>query len=175
MKLSEHFGVDEFRCHCGTCGEPIVDLELVENLERWRAILNQDLAPGQEEHILLITSGCRCAAWNGHEGGKPGSSHLYDPQAGKAGKAADCWSPTRSVGEIYTAALQVEGFKGIGLAPPVATKDAPDGKGRPGYVHVDVRPTATRAQWGYNDNGVVVAIADVLPRVGIGPEPGMVV
>ncbi len=176
-KLSEHFALSEFRCHGPECSliEPIVAPELIENLECWRAILNLNLAPGEKEHRLIINSGCRCPVHNSREGGKPGSAHLYDPHTGKACRAADCWCPTRPVGEIYQAALQVEAFKGIGLAPPVAADPAKGIAGRRGYVHVDVRPTATRAQWGYNERGVVVALASVLPGIGIDPARRVVV
>ena len=169
MKLSDHFSSSEFRCHGPECQtvEPIVDPELVENLEKWRALLNASIQPGQPEHKLIVNSGCRCAVWNSHEGGKPGSSHLYDPLTGQAGKAADCYSPTRSVREVYQAALKVAAFKGIGLAPPVPPDPAKGIKGRVGYVHVDVRGTATRAQWGYDDRGIVVALTSVLPKLGI--------
>ena len=169
MKLSAHFDSKEFRCRGPECHgvEPIVDQELVENLERWRALLNADVQPGQKEHILIITSGCRCPVWNSHEGGKPGSAHLYDPETGKAGMAADCYSPTRPVGEVYQAALQVVAFKGIGVAPA--------NESHPGYVHVDVRPTRLRSQWGYNDSRLVVAIGDVLPRITPGAAGDRVV
>ncbi len=167
MKLSAHFGSHEFRCHGPECQgvEPIVNPELVENLEKWRALLNANTQPGQDEHRLIVNSGCRCPVHNSKEGGKLGSSHLYDPATGKAGAAADCYSPTRSVREIYEAALQVPGFMGIGLAPPVAADPAKGIKARVGYVHVDVRSTATRAQWGYDESGVVVALAAVLPKL----------
>ncbi len=169
MKLSEHFDSTEFQCHGPECHgvEPIVAPELVENLEKWRALLNADLTPGEAEHILIIDSGCRCAVWNQHEGGKTGSLHLYNPITGLAGKAADAYSPTRSVREIYEAALQVPGFHGVGLAPPVAADPAKGVKARRGYVHVDVRPVLARVQWGYDEHGNTVALALVLPSIGM--------
>ena len=169
MQLSAHFDSKEFRCHGPECEmvEPLVSPELVENLERWRALLNADLAPGQSEHGLVINSGCRCSTWNAKQGGKASSQHLYNPHTGLPGRAADVYSPTRSVREVYLAALRVEGFKGIGLAPPVAPDPLKGVKGREGYVHVDVRPTLTVVRWGYSDNGATVALASVLPRLGI--------
>jgi hypothetical protein len=167
MKLSAHFGSEEFRCHCGACGEPLVSPELVENLESWRALLNADLAPGEKEHVLKITSGCRCTTWNKQQGGKAGSQHLYNPHVGLMGRAADVYSPTRSLREVYLAAIHIPGFKGIGLAPPVEADSAKGRKGRAGYVHVDVRPSGTVARWGYSDDGATVALATVLPKLGI--------
>lgn len=175
MKLSEHFGSHEFQCHGPECSliEPLVDPELVENLEKWRALLNANLTPGQAEHVLKINSGARCVTWNKHEGGKTGSLHLYNPHTGLPCKAADCYSPTLSIRQIYEAALQVVGFQGVGLAPPVAPNPAKGIPGRRGYVHVDVRATLVRVQWGYDDLGKTVALALVLPGIGLGVEDGV--
>jgi hypothetical protein len=172
MKLSDHFGSNEFQCPCKACVgiEPIVDPKLIENLEKLRALLNANLAPGEKENGLSVTSGCRCPAHNKAEKGATSSRHLYDPATGKAGQAADVWCRTRPTREIYQAALNIPAFKGIGLAPPHAAilPDPAHGKpGRsalPGYVHVDVRPDVLRAQWGYDASGAVVALATVLPR-----------
>jgi hypothetical protein len=173
MKLSDHFDSDEFRCPCQGCQgiEPLVAPELVSNLEKLRAILNADLKPGDPEHRISVNSGCRCPAHNAREGGAKASQHLYDPVTGKAGHAADVWCPTRRTREVYEAALTVEGFKGIGLAPPQApvAEDKAAGKpgrpGLPGYVHVDVRPVDTRVQWGYGPGGKQVELAAVLPKL----------
>jgi hypothetical protein len=166
MRLSAHFDSDEFRCHCGACGEPLVDPGLIESLEAWRAILNADLKPGKKEHALKVTSGCRCVVWNRKQGGKASSQHLYNPHTGLPCRAADVQCPTVPLKNLYVAALQVPGFRGIGLAPPVAP-DPSTGQGRAGYVHVDVRYAMARVQWGYSDSGATVAIANVLPKLGI--------
>jgi hypothetical protein len=171
MQLPDHFGLNEFRCPCRGCLGvlPIVAPELVSNLEKLRAILNANLAPGAAEHRLAITSGCRCPVKNKLDGGATNSQHLYDPATGKAGHAADVWCPTRPTREVYQAALTVAAFKGIGLAPPqpAIPPDPEHGQpGRPalpGYVHVDVRPDPLRAQWGYDPAGAVVTLASVLP------------
>lgn len=147
-----------------------MDPELVENLEKWRALLNANLTPGSKEHVLKINSGARCVTWNKHEGGKTGSLHLYNLHTGLASKAADAYSPTRSVREIYEAALKVAGFHGVGLAPPVAPNPSKGIPGRRGYVHVDVRSTLARVQWGYDDRGRTVALALVLPGIGLGVD-----
>ena len=165
MKLSAHFDSDQFRCRCGACGEPLIAPELIESLEAWRAILNADCKEGDKEHRLILTSGCRCVAWNQHEGGKASSQHLYNPHTGLAGRAADAWCPTRPLGEVYQAALQVPRFQGIGLAPPVAPDASKGRTGHPGYVHVGVRATRARVQWGYDEDNRTVALARVLPRI----------
>lgn len=172
MKLSDHFGSNEFQCPCKACAkiEPIVDPKLIENLEKLRTLLNADVKPGEKEHGLTVTSGCRCPAHNKKEGGAPSSRHLYDPATGKAGQAADVFCLTRPTREVYQAALTIPAFKGIGLAPPqpAIPPDPSHGKpGRPalpGYVHVDVRPDVLRAQWGYDNSGAVVALSVVLPK-----------
>jgi hypothetical protein len=170
MKLSDHFDSKEFRCHGNDCGEPVVDLRLVENLEKLRGLLNADRKEGEPEHQLIVTSGWRCAYWNKAQGGQAGSQHLYNPHTGKPSRAADVYSPTRPVGEVYQASLAlsgVGGFRGIGLAPPVAADAGKGRKGHPGYVHVDVRLSDSLARWGYDDGGRVVAIGSVLPRIGL--------
>ena len=165
MKLSAHFDSNEFRCRCGLCGEPLVAPELVAGLEAWRAILNADCKEGHKEHRLILTSGARCPVWNEKQGGKATSQHLYIPRLGIVSRAADAYCPTRSLREVYEAALQVAAFQGIGLAPPVAPDAAKGRKGHPGYVHVDVRPAIARVQWGYDEDNRTVALAVVLPRI----------
>ena len=166
-QLSVHFKLEEFSCHCGACGEPLIDPGLIESLETWRAIINARLAPGEKEHALTITSGCRCVAWNKHECGKASSQHLYNPHIGLSGLAADVQCSTVPLRSLYAAALQVPRFRGIGLAPPVAPESSQGHQARPGYVHVDVRYAMARVQWGYSDSGSTVAIANVLPKLGI--------
>jgi Peptidase M15. len=172
MKLSDNFDSNEFRCPCKACTgiESIVAPELIENLEKLRALLNADIKPGEKEHGLTVTSGCRCPDHNKKEGGATSSRHLYDPTTGKAGQAADIFCTTRPTREVYQAALTIPGFKGIGLAPPQMaippdpSTHKPGRPALPGYVHVDVRPDLLRSQWGYDDSGAVVALATVLPR-----------
>ena len=172
MKLSDYFGSNEFQCPCKSCigVEPIVDPKLISNLEKLRAILNADLKPGEKEHGLTVTSGCRCPDYNRDEHGAKGSQHLYNPVTGQPGRAADVYCRTRPTREVYEAALTIPAFKGIGLAPPQAAILPDKATGRPGrpalpgYVHVDVRPDVLRSQWGYDDSGATVALATVLPR-----------
>jgi len=64
---SEHFNSTDFACHCG-CGFDSPDPVLIFFLECLR------------EHFgnkpITVNSGCRCAYWNTHEGGKKNSRHL---------------------------------------------------------------------------------------------------
>jgi len=167
MKLSDNFDSQEFRCRGPECHgvEPLVDRELVENLEKLRGLLNADLAPGAKPHVLIISSGARCFTHNATKevGGKPSSQHLYNLITGQGCRAADVYSPTRSVREVYEAALTIPEFKGVGLAPPVKPDFAKAIRGRRGYVHVDVRDAVARAQWGYDAAGRTTSLAQVLP------------
>ena len=70
--LSQNFNRSEFACNCG-CGSDTVDAELVQILEAVRRKFDQP---------LIVTSGCRCPAFNMTEGGAVDSQHLY-------GRAAD--------------------------------------------------------------------------------------
>ena len=172
MKLSAHFDSSEFRCRCILCRnvEALVADELVQGLEELRSLLNADLAEGKPEHILVINSGARCFSHNSSKavGGKKSSQHLYNPIIGRQCRAADVYSPTRSTRAVYEAALTIPAFKGVGLAPPSLDWITTDGvKGHRGYVHVDVRDTVARAQWGYDDRGKTVALASVLPRLAL--------
>lgn len=72
MKISKHFNREEFACKC-KCGFDTVDIELLRVLERLR------------EHFakpVVITSGCRCDAYNKKIGGSSNSQHTK-------GRAAD--------------------------------------------------------------------------------------
>ena len=70
--ISKHFTRWEFECKCG-CGYDTVDTQLIATLEAVR------------EHFgrpVVITSGCRCEAYNERVGGSKKSQH-------KLGRAAD--------------------------------------------------------------------------------------
>ena len=167
MKLSDHFDSKEFRCHCFACGEPLVDPRLIVGLEQLRGILNAGITDPAKQHRITLTSGCRCPAYNLREHGQPNSQHLYDRGIGKLSKAADIFSATRSIRQVYAAALLVGAFHGIGLAPPVAADPAQGRQAHPGYLHVDVRDAVARAQWGYDESSRIVALASVLNRIGM--------
>lgn len=164
MKLSDHFDSKEFRCRCFACGEPLVDPRLIGRLEQLRAILNAEIPEPAKQHRITVTSGCRCPARNLNEGGKSNSRHLYDRSAGKAGQAADIYSPTVPVWDLYEAA-QTAHLQGIGVALPVAAEPATGRTSRLGYLHVDVRDV--HARWGYDDDNRVVALAEILKQRGV--------
>ena len=166
MKLSDHFDSKEFRCRCFACGEPLVDPMLVQALEQLRGILNAEIPEPAKQHRIAVTSGCRCPIYNQQKRGQPNSQHLYDRGTGKPCKAADIFSATRSIRQVYAAALLVAAFHGIGLAPPVAADPAQGRQAHPGYLHVDVRDAMARAQWGYDEDSRIVALASVLNRIG---------
>lgn len=70
--LTKDFNRSEFECNCG-CGFNTVDYELANALQELRDHFDKS---------VTISSGCRCAAHNAREGGKPSSQHLL-------GRAAD--------------------------------------------------------------------------------------
>jgi uncharacterized protein YcbK (DUF882 family) len=72
MKVSKNFSREEFACKCG-CGFSVVDVELLDILERVRVHFNSP---------VKINSACRCNEHNINVGGSIGSKH-------KLGIAAD--------------------------------------------------------------------------------------
>lgn len=69
--LSEHFGSDEFACHCG-CGYKEVNKELITVLEDIRNHFGK---------VVTIHSGCRCAKHNKSVNGANKSQHLLGTAA----------------------------------------------------------------------------------------------
>ena len=65
-KLSKDFEVWEFACSCG-CGYEDIDPKLVEKLQMLRDLVGKP---------IVVTSGCRCKAYNKHIGGVSNSPHL---------------------------------------------------------------------------------------------------
>ena len=74
QRLTDHFGILEFHCHCAytTCTFTYIDTDLLLALEELRQIVGP----------LRVLSGFRCSAYNHAVGGKPGSYHML-------GKAVD--------------------------------------------------------------------------------------
>jgi len=116
-KLSDHFAVSEFSCHCAypNCSIVYVDETLIDKLEQLRKEL------GRHIHI---NSGFRCTAHNRDVGGKKGSYHLL-------GKAADIHVDDVSLDDLYEHCVSI--FDGIGIYP------------NKGFMHCDTR--GNKARW----------------------------
>ena len=112
-KLSEHFSKKEFACKC--CGKFIPCPELVEKLEKFRAICGNK--------PMTISNGTRCEKHNKEVGGASKSQHLY-------GTAADVQKVAGLTVDQMAKLAEQAGFTGIG-------------KYNWG-VHVDVRKTPAR-------------------------------
>ena len=119
--LSKNFNRYEFACKCGR-GFDSVSLELVRGLQELRDQFNEP---------VIITSGCRCVAWNKKVGGVVGSQHTL-------GNAADVriirWSPAI----VAVGAAKIEGFFHGGIAV------------YPNFTHLDVRGKTARWGLGWN-------------------------
>ena len=119
--LSQHFSSHEFICPCALCHNiaPLIDLALVDALEKLRAILARP---------LRILSGYRCRSHNANVSGSPTSQHCL-------GRAADLAAPLDlSPDAMADAASHVPAFRhgGIGVYS--------------WGIHVDVRTTGA-ARW----------------------------
>lgn len=64
--LSKYFSKSEITCKCG-CGFDSLDIQLLSYLNKIRETLGRP---------VIITSGCRCQAYNIKVGGKPDSAHI---------------------------------------------------------------------------------------------------
>lgn len=117
VRLSPHFTLAEFDCHCHrkTCTVTYVDSVLIEYLEEKRSMLGKP---------LIILSGFRCTAHNKSVGGKPGSQHLQ-------GKAAD---------------LKLKRYDILGYADFFKDAEGLGIYKSQHFLHVDVRPLG-RARW----------------------------
>lgn len=108
-RLTENFREEEFFCKCpdANCNgkrHGIINLELVEKIQRIRNLLNKK---------IFVISGIRCPSWNTHERGHRDSFHLS-----KWGLASDlgverAWSREETI-ELYLAAEKI-GFNGLGF------------------------------------------------------------
>jgi len=115
--LSQHFSRKEFECpHCGKCE---VDPDLIDSLEKLRAVLGKP---------IIVHSGYRCPEHNAAVGGAHGSEHMEV-------KAADISVQGLALWQLKLAAVQVPRFAegGIGSYP------------QDGHLHLDVR--ANPARW----------------------------
>lgn len=115
QKISLNFSREEFACKC-ECGFDVVDVELIQLLERIRTHFG--------DKPMTISSGARCKTHNKNEGGGVASQHLL-------GKAADIY--IEGVRPFYVSNWVSKCFPkryGIGKYDS--------------FTHVDVRSTPTR-------------------------------
>lgn len=114
IMVSTHFNRKEFQCKCG-CGFCAVDVELLDVLEKARKYFSNP---------VLITSGCRCEAYNKSIGGASKSKHVKAIASDIAVKNV----PPDDVAEYFE-----------GMYPDKY------GIGRyTGWTHIDVRETPAR-------------------------------
>jgi hypothetical protein len=124
-RVSEHFSLIEFVCHCPRCQavgpsliEGKIDPILVQSLERLREILGKP---------ITINSGYRCRDHNAEVGGAKQSQHVF-------GRAADIHVKGVDQKTLAEIAERVEDFEAGGIGT------------YPRWVHVDVRRTG-KARW----------------------------
>jgi hypothetical protein len=127
-RVSEHFIIDEFRCHGECCADRInvgdgIALELLAKLEALRNLVNRP---------INLTCAYRCPVHNRKVGGVETSTHVL-------GQAADIYVNDLSV-ESLAAASYVIDFSGIGQYP------------NDGFVHVSV---GKEGRWIKDDRGYV--------------------
>ena len=119
-KLSKNFDKWEFACGCG-CGYDDISPKLVDKLQELRDLVGEP---------VIITSGCRCHAYNRHIGGVINSPHLE-------GLAAD---------------IQVEGVAPLTLAV-IANRIPYIRIGiYPKHIHIDVKPPNPSKYWLVKNN-----------------------
>lgn len=121
-KISDHFTVKEFLCHCGACSTCIIDDDLIGRLESLRIFTG---AP------IRINSGYRCQA---HQDALrlQGLETSTGPSTHTLGQAADIECKSLSGSELEALA-RIAGFTSVGVASM--------------WVHVDLRPGYRR--WSY--------------------------
>jgi len=71
--LTTNISRHEIACNC-ECGYDSIDFEVVRVVQEACDCFSGMLG---KKCILTINSGCRCVAWNDHEGGSENSQHLY--------------------------------------------------------------------------------------------------
>ena len=98
IQLSEHFNSWEFECPCDRCTVQVIDMDLIEHLEKLRAHFNQP---------INIDSGYRCPHHNTDVGGALHSQHVR-------GKAADVKITNVSPSTVWKYVTDTKMFDGIG-------------------------------------------------------------
>ncbi len=114
-KLSAHFDIGEFTCHCCGGGASLISDRLIELLEQLR------VKAGKPIHV---NCGYRCPPHNAAVGGVPNSQHVL-------GTAADITIPALSFNDAKRLVEQID-FDGTGWYPP-------EYDGGAWFIHVDVR------------------------------------
>ena len=119
-KLSANFSVYEFGCGCG-CGYDDISPKLVDKLQSLRDLVGKP---------IIVTSGCRCHAYNRHIRGVINSPHLE-------GLAAD---------------IQVKGMTPLTLAV-LADRIYYIRIGiYPKHLHIDIKPPNPSKYWLVKNN-----------------------
>lgn len=122
-QLSQHFNSSEFDCPCTNCKHTLIDLTMIEQLEKMRDLLGTK---------LVVTSGFRCPEYQqelklkGYETAAGVSQH-------ELGRAADVTNGVALGLELEEAASKA-GFLAIGRGKH--------------WVHVDMR-TGKERRWSY--------------------------
>lgn len=116
-RLSNGFTVSEFRCKCGKKHDTIIDTELIDKLEKLRAVLGCSK--------IVVNSGYRCSSHDKAVGGNGEGQHTKGTAAdikcyGKDGKVINT--------KYVACTAQDIGFRGIGNIDKSYTA-----------IHVDVR------------------------------------
>lgn len=128
-----HFSAAELQCrgtNCSVdrlhgCGVNGCKQSLVDALERFRDLVGKP---------VQVDSAYRCPVHNAGVGGAGKSEHVE-------GLAADIRVAGMTAAELEAIARKIPAIRGIGRDD------------KRGYVHIDVRPTVTLAQWSYDDQG----------------------
>lgn len=111
---NKHFSRKEFACKCG-CGFNVVDVDLLELLTYVRCYFDKP---------VIITSGCRCEAYNEKIGGTKNSKH-------KLGLAADIVVKDINPNDVYNFLCLLSGERnGIGKYD--------------NFTHIDIRKEKAR-------------------------------
>jgi len=79
--LSRNISRYEIACNCG-CGFDSMDIKTIEIIQECAEHVKD--ATKADQVIININSGCRCFAWNDHEGGSEDSPHMQ-------ARAIDFW------------------------------------------------------------------------------------
>lgn len=72
--LTKNISRHEVACNCG-CGFDTIDWLTLTIVQECCDHFAKKL--GLNKVTLIVYSGCRCVAWNAHEGGSEDSQHLY--------------------------------------------------------------------------------------------------